>query len=152
MSETISEPTSEPMGEQYHVRYRAFLNEHPELPAFVIAVVEDTRAIPDGDPKESWNDGTIVLDFGDCYRRVAFNFDMGDARERAHSLRKISKIAQAVNAMHEAIALEVESRNARPVSAEPVTKAELGTNETEQAKHEAAPNQLRSSYFTTLGL
>jgi hypothetical protein len=104
------------MGEErttrYHVRRREFLNEDPELPAFVIGVVEDTREIADDD--ERWKWGTIMLDFGDCSRRVSFNFDMDDVAARANSLRKISLIAEVVNAVRDAIAMEVESRNARP--------------------------------------
>ena len=98
---------------RYHVRRREFLNEDPELPAFVIAVVEDTSGIPDAD-EDGWKFGRIVLDFGDCYRRVSFDFDMRDQHERAHSLRKISLIAEVVNAVRDGIEKEVESRNSRP--------------------------------------
>ena len=109
--------------EPYYVRRREFLNEDPELPAYVIGIVADTRAIPDDDPNRSWSDGTIMLDLADCSRRVSFYFNMYDAAERANSLRKISLIAEVVNAVRDAIALEVESRNARPPEAEPA-KAE----------------------------
>jgi hypothetical protein len=98
---------------RYHVRRRDFLNEDPELCAFVIGIVQDTREVPDGD-EEQWNWGTIQLDFGDCYRRVSFDFGMSTPADRAGSLKKINLIAEVVNAVREAIALEVESRNARP--------------------------------------
>ena len=98
---------------RHHVRRREFLNENPELPAFIIGVVEDTRDMPDDDP-QSWNWGNIVLELGDCYRRVSFDFGMVDEEARANSLRKITLIAEVVNAVREAIALEVQSRNARP--------------------------------------
>ena len=98
---------------RYHVRRREFLNEDPELPAFIIGVVQDTSMIPDDD-EDGWKWGKIVLDLGDCYRRVSFDFGMCDAEERANSLRKISIIAEVVNSVRDAIAQEVASRNARP--------------------------------------
>lgn len=115
---------SEEVTERYYVRRREFLNEDPDLPAFIIGIVEDTRAIPDDDPKQRWDDGTIILDLADCYRRVKFDFCMYDATERANSLRKITLIAEVVNAVREAIALEVESRNLRPVETDPVKTEE----------------------------
>ena|SRR5450432_586487 len=98
---------------RHHVRRREFLNEDPELPAFIIGVVEDTSDIPDDD-HERWSWGNIVLELGDCYRRVSFDFGMCDEDARANSLRKITLIAEVVNAVRDAIALEVQSRNARP--------------------------------------
>jgi hypothetical protein len=98
---------------RYHIRRREFLNEDPELPAFVVGVVEDTRDLPD-DPEEGWKYGTVVLDLADCFRRVSFDFDLYDASSRANSLRKINLITEVVNEVRDAIAVEVESRNARP--------------------------------------
>jgi hypothetical protein len=98
---------------RYHVRRREFLNEDPELAAFVIGIVEDTREIPDDD-EQSWSWGTIQLDLGDCYRRISFEFCMSDPEERAASLKKITLIAEVVSAVRDAIALEAASRNARP--------------------------------------
>ena len=98
---------------RYHVRRREFLNENPELPAFVIGIVEDTSEIADEDDQR-WKWGAIVLDLGDSSRRVSFDFDMSDSRERENSLRKISLIAEVVNAVRDGIAREVESRNSRP--------------------------------------
>ena len=118
----MGEETTEP----YYVRRREFLNEDPDLPAYIIGIVEDTRRIPDGDPHRAWENGDITLDLADCYRRVSFSFDMYDAAARANSLRKITLIAEVVSAVREAIALEVESRNARPVETEPV-KTEEGS-------------------------
>lgn len=104
---------SEERATRYHVRRREFLNEDPELPAFIIAVVEDTRDLPD-DPEDHWKWGTVVLDLADCSRRVSFDFDLNDSSARANSLRKINLIAEVVNEVRDAIAVEVESRNARP--------------------------------------
>lgn len=98
---------------RYHVQRREFLNKYPELPAYVIGVIEDTRDIPDGDDQR-WKWAKAVLDFGDCNRRVSFDLDMSDPEERANTLHKINLIAEVVNAVRDAIAKEVESRNARP--------------------------------------
>jgi hypothetical protein len=99
---------------KYRVRIREFLNRGPEFPAFVIGIVEDTSTIPDDDKEESWKWGDVTLDFGDCYRRVSFDFPMESHSERANSLYKINCIAKAVNAVRDAIEAEVLSRNARP--------------------------------------
>jgi hypothetical protein len=142
---------SEEIEEGYYVRRREFLNEDPDLPAFIIGIVDDTRQIPDDDPNRRWDDGTITLDLADCYRRVSFDFAMYDADERANSLRKITLIAEVVNAVREGIALEVESRNARPAKTEqPSTEA---VAETEPVNIKAASaTQSFTSHFTTLGL
>ena len=106
---------SEERTTRYHVRRREFLNDDPELPAFIIAVVEDTRDLPN-DPEDHWKWGTVVMDLADCSRRVSFDFDLNDASSRASSLRKINLIAEVVNEVRDAIAVEVESRDARPVN------------------------------------
>ena len=105
---------SEERTARYHVRRREFLNDDPELPAFIVGVVEDTRDLPD-DPEDAWKWGTVVLDLADCSRRVSFDFDLNDSSARANGLRKINLIAEVVNAVRDAIAVEVESRDARPV-------------------------------------
>src|SRR5260370_14298117 len=104
---------SEERTTRYHVRRREFLNEDTELTEFIIAVVEETRDRPD-DPEEGWKYGTVVLDLADCFRRVSLDFDLNDSSARANSLRKINLIAEVVNEVRDAIAVEVESRNARP--------------------------------------
>ena len=104
---------SEERCSRYHVKRREFLNEDFEMPGYVIGIVQDTSDIPDED-EQGWKWGTVVLDFGDCTRRVSFDFDMSDPAERANSLRKIAVIAEVVNSVRDAIAKEVDSRNARP--------------------------------------
>jgi len=142
---------SEETTERYYVRRREFLNEDPDLPAFIIGIVEDTRDIPDEDPNQRWNDGTIILDIADCYRRVKFDFMMYDADERANSLRKITLIAEVVNAVREGIALEIESRNARPATAEQSSDEAVAEPERVNTKA-ASATQSFTSHFTTLGL
>lgn len=99
---------------KYHVRRRLFLNRDPELPAFVIGVVEDTRDTPDEDPQQPWRWGTIELCFGDCYRRVSFDFNLSTPEGRAAGLYKIRRLAEVVEAVREAIELEAASLAARP--------------------------------------
>jgi len=98
---------------RYHLRRREFLNENPEAPAYIIAVVEDTREIHD-DNEDGWKWAAIQLDLGDCFRRVSFDFNLNDVWGRADSLRKINLIADIINQMRDAIELECESRAARP--------------------------------------
>ena len=104
---------SEARTARYHVRRREFLNEDPEMPGYVIGVVQDTSDIPDEDER-AWKCGSVVLDFGDCSRRVSFDFDLSDDVERSNSLHKINLIAEVVNAVRDAIAKEIDSRNSRP--------------------------------------
>jgi hypothetical protein len=97
---------------RYHVKRREFLNEDPAMPGFVIGIVQDTSSIPD--KSQAWRHGTIMLDLGDCYRRVSFSFDLSEEITRRESLRKINVLAEVVNAVRDAIEKEVESCNARP--------------------------------------
>src|SRR5688572_18675309 len=104
---------------RYHVRRRMFLNRDPELPAYVIAVVEDTRGMPDDDPQQPWKWGTITLELGDCNRRVGFDFNMDTPENRADSVYKIRRLAEAVNAVREAVEIEAASHEARPAAPPP---------------------------------
>ena len=97
---------------RYHVLRREFLNEDLSRPAYVIGIVQDTTDTPDED--EAWKWGTVMLDFGDCHRRVSFDLDLSGREERANTLHKINLISEVVNAVRDAITREVESRNARP--------------------------------------
>lgn len=128
----------------YYVRRREFLNEDLDMPAFIIGIVEDTRAIPDDDV-EHWTNGEIRLDLGDCYRRVRFDFSMYDDDERANSLRKINLIADVVNAVRYGIAAEVASRNARP---EPQPKTEPANAEAETESIEVQPSGIAAEPAT----
>ena len=99
---------------KYHVRARKFLNRDPEYPAFIIGVVEDTTNIPDADENQSWTNGDVELELGDCYRRVSFDFQMHDKRARRNSLHKINQLAEVINQVRDAIELEINSRDKRP--------------------------------------
>ena len=99
---------------KYHVRRRMFLNRDPELPAFVIGVVEDTRDIPDDDPEQSWKWPTIDFTLADCHRRVSLSFDLETPEDREDSLYKIRRLAEVVNAVRDAIEREAAARAARP--------------------------------------
>jgi hypothetical protein len=99
---------------KYRVRIRKFLNRDQEMPAFIIGVVKDTSGIPQDDKDESWKWGDIELKLGDCYDRVSFDFRMSTRTERANSLYKINLLAEAMNAVRDAIEAEVHSINARP--------------------------------------
>src|SRR5947207_15295228 len=103
---------SEERATRYHVRRREFLNDDPKLPGFIIGVIEDTRELPD-DPEDHWKWGTVVLELADCSRRVSFDFDLNNVTSRANSLRKMNLIAEIVNELRDALAVAVESRNAR---------------------------------------
>lgn len=97
---------------RYHVQRREFLNEDPEMPGYIIGVVQDTSNIPDED--ERWKWASATLDFGDCTRRVSFDLNMSDPDERRKTLNKINLMAEVVNSVRDAIEKEVESRNSRP--------------------------------------
>ena len=141
---------------RYYVRRREFLNEDPDLPAFIIGIVADTRAIPDDDP-ESWANGDITLDLADCNRRISFYFNMYTTAERANSLRKINLIAEVVNAVRDGIASEVASRNARPPLPERATTEAASPDavvaEVVKPKLVEPPSRVHfTSQFITLGL
>jgi len=99
---------------KYRVRIRKFLNRDQQMPAFIIGVVEDTSGIPDDNKDQSWKWGGLELKLGDCYDRVSFDFRMSTHTERAESLHKINCLAEAINAIRDAIEAEVHSINARP--------------------------------------
>ena len=103
---------SEVQTTRYRVKRREFLNEDEAMPGFVIGIVEDTSAMTN--ENQAWRYGTVMLDFGDCFRRVSFSFDLSEPAPRQESLKKINLIAEVVNAVRDAITKEIESRNARP--------------------------------------
>ena len=112
---------------KYHVRKRIFLNRDLDMRAFAIGIVEDTREIPTDD--EGWKSGWIELVLADCYRHVSFDFNLNSKHERKNSLYKIRRIAEIVNAVHEAIEAEAKSIDARKTikeKAKPKAKGAAG--------------------------
>lgn len=100
------------MSKKYHVRERAFLNIKPEMRAYVIAVVEDTR---DANPccEKHSQGGEIVFELASCYDEINLHFDMTTEADRENSLHKANKLAEVVNAFREAVEQEVNSINER---------------------------------------
>ena len=96
------------MSRKYHIQERAFLNEHIDMRAFIVAVVEDTRDFLNED-QESWKWGRIDLTLADCNRHVTFEFDLSSKEHRDNSLFKIRKIAEVINAFQKALEIEAES-------------------------------------------
>lgn len=99
---------------KYHVRKRIFLTRDLEMRAFAVAVVEDTRDVPN-DSENGWQYGTIQLNLADCNRHVSFDFDMDTKRSRRDSLYKIRRIAQIVNAVRDALEIEAKSIESRKI-------------------------------------
>lgn len=95
---------------KFHVRKRKFLNRDLEMRAFVIAIVQDTREIPQAD-ENAWMWGKIELTLGDCVRHVSF--DLSSKEERANSLHKITILAETINEVRDALEIEAKSIEAR---------------------------------------
>ena len=113
---------------KYHVRKRIFLNQHLDMKAFAIGIVEDTREVPT-DEDENWKWGEIQLTLGDCMRHVTFDFNLNTKSERKNSLYKIKRIAEVVNAVHRALETEaasIESRRAVKPKEQPKAKSATG--------------------------
>lgn len=102
------------MSKKYHYRERAFLNKDPEMRAYIMALVEDTRDIAQCF-EEGWLYGEIELKLADCFDEVSFEFDLSTRDSRENSVYKARKIAEFVNAFVAAIEIEaadIESREA----------------------------------------
>ncbi len=91
---------------KYHLRKRIFLNRFPDMPAYVIAIVEDTREIKDAEEKKR---GEIELSLADCNDRISFYFNLNTAEHRANSLLKIRRLAEIINDFHKALEMEADS-------------------------------------------
>lgn len=100
------------MSKKYHFRERAFLNQNPEMRAYVIAVVEDTR---ESNPccDEHRTGGEIVFEIASCYDEINLHFEMATAEDRENSLYKATKLAEIVNGFRRAIEAEVNAINER---------------------------------------
>lgn len=100
------------MNKKYHVRERVFLNLKPEMRAYVIAVVEDTRDLPSC-CEEHRKGGEIVFEMASCYDEINLHFDLSTAADRENSLYKATKLAEVVIAFREAIENEVAAIDER---------------------------------------
>lgn len=100
------------MSKKFHVRERAFLNLKTDMRAYVIGVVEDTRETLSC-CKEHKVGGQIQLEIADCYDDIALHFEMKTVEDRENSLYKITKLAEVINAVRQAIEIEIEAINAR---------------------------------------
>ena len=109
------------MSKKYHIQRREFLNRPVDMPAYAIAIVEDTREIA-VDDVYSWKWGEIKLMFSDCYRSISFEFDLSSIADRENSLHKIRVIAEVVNSFREALEIEAASVEER-LSFVPLAKA-----------------------------
>lgn len=93
------------------------------MKAFAIGIVEDTSENPT-DEDEKWKWGEIQLTLGDCLRHVTFDFNLNTKPERRNSLYKIRRIAEVVNAVHQALEKEAASIERRkPVKPKEKPKA-----------------------------
>lgn len=100
------------MSKKFHVQERTFLNIIPGMRAYIIAVVEDTRDIPDC-YEDGWKWGQIELKIADCFEEISLEFNMSSKEERRNSLHKIRKLAEVIASMRDAIEIEADSIEAR---------------------------------------
>jgi hypothetical protein len=91
---------------KYHIRKRLFLNRYPDMPAYVIAIVEDTRELKDADDKKR---GEIELSLADCNDRISFYFNLNTAEQRRNSLEKIKRLAETIDEFRKALEMEAQS-------------------------------------------
>jgi len=109
------------MNKKFHVRERAFLNLKTDMRAYIIAVVEDTREIPNSN-EDDWKWGQIELKMADCHDDISLEFNLSTPQERENSLFKIRKLAEVINAFRDALEIEAESIAERQAFA-PIAKA-----------------------------
>ena len=99
-----------------------FLNRFSDMPAFIIAIVEDTREIEDAEDKKR---GEIELSLADCQDRITFYFDLDTIEQRANSLLKIQRLSETINEFRKALETEIESISKRKSSKnKPKTKTQ----------------------------
>lgn len=95
------------MNKKFHIRKRMFLNDDFDLPAFVIAVVEDTSDLQTTG-KDEFHYGNIDLTLSDCNRQISYHFCLYNAESRANSLNKIKRLAETINEFRDALEKEIE--------------------------------------------
>ena len=106
---------------KYHIRKRMFLNRFADMPAFVIAIVEDTRETEELDDKHR---AEIELSIADCSDRISLYFNLNTAAQRSNSLLKIRRLAETINEFRTALETEAGSiSKAKSSNQKPKTKA-----------------------------
>jgi len=99
-----------------------FLNRFADMPAYVIAIVEDTREVTETDGKHH---GEIELNIADCSDRISLYFNLNSAQQRANSLLKIKQLSETINEFRKALETEAESISNRKSSVKkPKTKSQ----------------------------
>jgi hypothetical protein len=96
------------MSTKYHLKERIFLNNFPEMRAYIIAIIEDTREVPAAN-EDGWKHATIELKIADCYNDIALEFDLCDKERRENSLHKVRELARVIAAFRDALEIEAES-------------------------------------------
>lgn len=94
------------MSNKYHIRKRMFLNRALDMPAMIVAIVEDTSE--NQGKSEDFYYGNISLTLSDCYRQVSYDFNLYDKESRRAALYKIRRIAETINVFRDALEKEVE--------------------------------------------
>lgn len=94
------------MSNKYRVKERIFLNLDLDMPAYAIAIVEDTSEHQGGSGEDFYY-GDINSSLSDCYRRVTYDFNLSDKESRKAALYKARRIAKIVNAFRDALEIEV---------------------------------------------
>jgi len=112
---------------KYHLQKRVFLNRYLDMRAFAIAIVENTRDVPNED-ENNWKWSEIQLNLGDCQRHVTFDFDLSSKENRRNSLYKIRKIAEIVDAFRQAIEIEADSNEKRELQIKKEAKQKAKEN------------------------
>jgi len=100
------------MSKKYHMQERTFLNTKPDMRAYILAVVEDTREI-DQALEEEWRWSHIELRMADCIDEISFEFDLSDRYERQNSLYKARKLAEVLIAFRDALEIEANDIDSR---------------------------------------
>ena len=98
--------------EEFRIKKRVFLNRDESMTAAAVAIVEDTSG-RGGSNTEEWYHGVVELSFTDCYRKVTYDFYMGNRAGRDAALHKARKLAEVINGFVEALEAEIESIEAR---------------------------------------
>lgn len=97
--------------EEYRIKKRVFLNRNESMTAAAVAIVEDTSG-RSGSNTEEWY-GVVELSLTDCYRKVTYDFYLGNQEGRAAAVYKARMLAELINGFVEALEAEIESIEAR---------------------------------------